>query len=174
MKRNIILTGFMGTGKSTVGQILAKNLGYEFLDTDAFIEREEGRSISDIFRDDGEHYFRQLETKLVLRIRILEGVVVATGGGMILKPEHRNWFREKGIIVCLDAKLDTLLKNLADSTHRPLLDREAEQDREWKIQKLYYERKKAYMDADWICMIDDKTPQQVAREIVDALAGQLK
>ncbi len=172
MKRNIILTGFMGTGKTTVGQILAKSLGYEFLDTDAFIEKEEGRSISDIFRDDGEEYFRQLETKLVLRIRNLEGVVVATGGGMILKPDHRKWFREKGIIVCLDAQLNTLLKNLADSTQRPLLDQEEE--REWKIRRLYHERKKEYKDADWIFMIDDKTPQQIAREIVNALASQLK
>jgi len=174
VKRNIILTGFMGTGKTTVGQILAKSLGYVFLDTDAVIEKEEGRSISDIFRDDGEQYFRQLETKLVLRIRNLEGVVVATGGGMILKPEHRKWFREKGIIVCLDAQLETLLRNLAHSTQRPLLDQEAEQEREWRIRRLYDERKKTYMDADWIFLIDDKTPQQIASEIMNTLAGQLK
>jgi shikimate kinase len=100
-KKNIILTGFMGTGKTRVGRAVAGQLGMSFLDTDREIEDREGSSISDIFSRFGEAHFRNLEKSLCREIAGRKGLVIATGGGMALDPENRRLLNSIGIVVCL-------------------------------------------------------------------------
>src|SRR5688572_15249289 len=107
--RNIILTGFMGTGKSTVGRRLARRLGWTFVDTDELIEQREGRSIPDIFAQDGEPAFRDLETELARDLANSKNQVIATGGGMVLREENLRALEQAGAVVLLEAGIEEIL-----------------------------------------------------------------
>lgn len=120
--RNIILIGYMGSGKSTVGRKAAKAVEYSFLDTDAIIEKEEGMTISKIFEDKGEPYFREMETETIRRlIAEPKGNIIATGGGLPMKEGNAELLKELGTVVYLKAETDTLVKRLSGDTARPLL-----------------------------------------------------
>ena len=106
--QNIILTGFMGTGKTTAGRVLAKNLGWEFIDTDDLIERQAGKSIRDIFKDDGEDVFRGLERQVAAGIREFQNHVVATGGGIVLDPVNMQNLGKSGLLILLVADMDSI------------------------------------------------------------------
>lgn len=139
---NIILTGFMGTGKTTLGKLLAKCIGYEFVDTDALIESRAERSIAEIFATDGEAAFRKLESKLVIELAQKEGLVIATGGGLVLDPDNVTALSKTGRIICLTASTEEILARVSNQkTVRPLLQ---ETDPQAKIAELLQQRATIY------------------------------
>lgn len=120
--RNIILIGYMGSGKSTVGKKAAKALEYTFLDTDSLIEQAEGMTISRLFEEKGEPYFREQETETIRRlISEPKGKIIATGGGLPMREGNSDLLKELGTVIYLKAETDTLLKRLSGDTVRPLL-----------------------------------------------------
>lgn len=121
-QKNIILIGYMGSGKSTIGEKTARSLGIEFLDTDMLIEEQEGMTISELFAQKGEAYFRQKETEIIKMLRKKERrIVLATGGGLPMKEENQGLLKELGVVVYLKAGVDTLVERLKEDTTRPLL-----------------------------------------------------
>lgn len=120
--RNIVLIGYMGSGKSSVGHKAAKALGLEFLDTDELIEEEEQMTISKLFEEKGEAYFRQKETETIQRLqKERKGKIIATGGGLPMKEENRELLKQLGTVIYLKAETATLLKRLSGDNKRPLL-----------------------------------------------------
>jgi len=120
-KRNIFLVGPMGVGKTTVGRALAQQLHLEFIDSDQEIERRAGANIAWIFDVEGEPGFRERETAVLDDLTQLEDVLIATGGGSVLKPENREFLRTRGLIIFLDTSLDMQIKRTAKDKKRPLL-----------------------------------------------------
>ena len=116
MKENLILCGFMGCGKTTVGKRLAAATGREFIDMDRFIENQAGMTVSEIFAAQGEGAFRQMETEAARSLSAREGLVIASGGGTVLNPENVRLFRKTGKILLLDVPLSALLEDSYDLT----------------------------------------------------------
>lgn len=120
--RNIILVGYMGSGKSTVGHKAAKAVEYTFLDTDALIEKDEGMTIAQLFEEKGEPYFRQKETETIRRLlEEPKGNIVATGGGLPMKEGNAALLKQLGTVIYLKAETETLIKRLSGDNARPLL-----------------------------------------------------
>ena len=163
-QRNIVLIGFMGTGKTEVGMRMAKQLGYRFVDTDRWIEERTGRSIPEIFGTDGELFFRDLESGVVAEAAALTGAVISTGGGVVNRPENLRRLKTGGFVVCLQAEPEVILQRVSRETHRPLL-RVADPLRE--IRRLLDERKAGYLQAD---MTVDTSRSDVDR-VVEAILG---
>ena len=125
--RNICLIGYMGSGKTTVGRLVAERLGLAFADTDEMIVMREGRSIPDIFREDGEAYFRKLEEELIAELSEdigLMNTVLSTGGGIVLSPLNRKNLKKTGKVIYLRASAECLYDRVRNDTGRPLLDTE--------------------------------------------------
>ena len=164
-RHNVYLTGFSYTGNSTVGRILAARLGMEYVDTDELIEAEQGRSIPEIFAQDGEAVFRELESVTLTQVAERQSVVVATGGGMVMDPENRAVMQRTGAVVCLEAQPATILSRMradvSDATVRPLL---ASADPLERITALKASRQAAYAIADWTVNTDGLTTEDVAAE----------
>ncbi len=118
---NIILFGFMGTGKTAVGKLLAEKLNMEYVDMDDIIEEKEKISITKIFATKGEPYFRKVESEVAKEIAEKQGLVVATGGGVVLNPENIRMLEKTGVGICLSASAETIYNRVKDETHRPLL-----------------------------------------------------
>ncbi len=116
MSNNLILTGFSGTGKSQVGRVIAQLQGWNFLDTDDEVVRTSGKSIADIFEQDGEAHFRHLERQALARACAASGVVVSTGGGAIVDPDNYRAMAASGVIVCLEATPETINSRLQQPT----------------------------------------------------------
>lgn len=149
-QKNIILIGFMGCGKSTIGKKLANALSYQFMDTDAVIEEIHGKTISRMFEEDGEEAFRTAETELLKKLASeAEGTVIATGGGMPMREENVAYMHEIGTVIFLDAKIETILERLKNDTGRPLADGD---DREKRLRPLYETRYPVYRKAADICL----------------------
>lgn len=165
---NIILTGFMGTGKTAVGQAVAERLGRWFVDVDAVIERQAGRPIHQIFAQDGEPAFRALETEVIRSLTNENNLVISTGGGALLSPINRQRLQASGVLVCLRASVDTLLARLADATDRPLL---AGPDRRARIATLLAQRAALY-DAIPLQVDTDRLSVPEVAEAVIRLARQ--
>lgn len=166
--RNIFLTGFSTTGKTTVSALVAKRLGFGLADTDLEAERLAGRPVPGIFRDDGEERFRDLESAALQKVAQGSFQVIATGGGAVLRPENRQIMLQHGIIVCLEAKPETILSRLAaqtGGTERPLL---AGDDPTSRVDALKQARAYAYAAADWTIHTDTLDPEAVAAEIIRA------
>ncbi|MFM2432951.1 MAG: hypothetical protein RLZZ511_4165 [Cyanobacteriota bacterium] len=140
----VYLIGLMGSGKTTVGQALAESLGYRYFDTDQVIETAAQQSIAQIFADSGEPVFRQLETDTLQALAPLLRCVIATGGGIVLKPENWGYLRN-GVIVWLDVSVEVLHERLIADTTRPLLQGSELRDR---LQTLDQERRSRYAQAD--------------------------
>lgn len=157
----MVLTGFMGTGKSTVGRLLAVRLGYDFVDTDELIVARDGRPIADIFRESGEDLFRQWEARVSQELGQAEGLVIATGGRLMLDEVNAVALLQNGRAVCLTAEPETIIARLAVDERRPLL---AVADPATRIKQLLAARKEAYGRFPQITT-EGKTPEQVAREI---------
>lgn len=165
--RNVVLTGFMGTGKSTVGRILAARLGFEFVDTDVLIEDREG-PISTIFDERGEDVFRSIERSVAAELADRTSLVVATGGRLMLDPENAATLGRDGRVFCLVASVDTIESRvLADAARfeRPLL---TTPDPRRRITELLAERAPAY-DRFPRVETDGRTPDDIAAEIVGRL-----
>jgi shikimate kinase len=119
---NIILIGFMGSGKSAIGHKLARELGMDYLDTDEIIEKTEKISINDIFGRKGEPYFRNLETEVIKTLQDYDNFVISTGGGMVLREENVKMLKEIGPLVLLWADPEVVCQRVKRETHRPLLN----------------------------------------------------
>lgn len=163
-KNNIVLIGFMGCGKSTVGKKLAGALGYTFSDTDAMIEEAYGTTISQMFAENGEEYFRNAETELLRKLSgEAKGLVLATGGGMPMREENAALLREIGKVIFLEASIETILERLQNDTGRPLADGE---DREARLRPLYEKRLPVYRaSADYILDTEGKSFYGIIEEI---------
>jgi shikimate kinase len=156
--RNIVITGFMGTGKSTVGRIIAKRLDRTFIDTDEVIAQQVGISIPEIFARDGEKGFRLMERQLCRYLGAHGGLVIATGGGTLVDDGNREIMLASGFVVCLNATPQAIVQRLADTTDRPL----SKGDWHGLLQK----RRTAYAAIPYQVDTTDKTPEQVAGEIL--------
>ncbi|QHI68321.1 shikimate kinase [Tichowtungia aerotolerans] len=120
-KKNIVLIGFMGTGKTVTGRVLAERTGMELVDMDSIIEERAGKPISDIFANEGEPAFRKLERALANELSQREGLIISTGGGVVLDPDNMADFHNGGLVVCLTASPETIFQRLENDTTRPLL-----------------------------------------------------
>ncbi len=161
--KNIALVGFMGTGKSTVGQIVAGMLGFRFVDTDEMIENMAGRRISEIFTTDGEAAFREFERRAVERLKEMSNTVISTGGGVMTNPENLASLKEHSLVVCLWCSPETILRRVGHQTHRPLLRVENPEE---KIRTLLAERAPAYRKADVLLSSEFRKPKEVATHVV--------
>lgn len=137
--------GFMGTGKTAVARVLGEKLGREVVEMDKLIEEREGTSISRIFAEQGEDYFRRRERELVGELSRGGGKIIATGGGVVLDPENLRDFRENGVLVCLDASPEAILKRVEGESHRPLLE---VSDRLKTIKEILEKRRAFYGEVD--------------------------
>ena len=123
-QENIILVGFMGTGKSSLGRLLAKKTGKRFLDTDQLIVQKEGKEISVIFQEKGEEYFRGVESSVLQGLHLSTGRVIATGGGIVTIPANTAILKELGFVVWLQAAEQEIFKRVSRNSKRPLLKTE--------------------------------------------------
>jgi|TARA_B100000809_G_scaffold2319_1_gene2693 shikimate kinase len=157
---NIYLIGMMGSGKSTVGKILAEKMELLFIDLDSEIEKTGGKSVSEIFNQDGEDHFRKLESE---ELKQYSESVVACGGGIILDEENRQYINENGVAVLLTASMDELFKRLSDSNNRPILP---DENTEKALTNLWLERKKDYLNtSDFLIETDGENPIEITNKI---------
>ncbi|MBK8049407.1 MAG: 3-dehydroquinate synthase [Anaerolineales bacterium] len=166
--RNIVLTGFMGTGKSTVGRLLAAELGRRFVDMDVVLEAQYGKPISAVFAEEGEEHFRAAEALLCRTLAADPGLVISTGGGALLNPESRAAFSETGVIVCLMASEDEILRRLAAADDRPLLAGEEGKRRE-RIHALLRQRRAVYGSFPAQIDTDGLKPEEVVERVLLAV-----
>ena len=167
MKHNIILIGFMGCGKTSVGERLAQKLSYRFRDTDRLLEQSEGDTINHIFAQHGEEYFRKKETRLLEElISSLDHTVLSTGGGLPLREQNVEILQEMGFVVYLKASMETTLKRLKGDKTRPLLQGE---DPEKRIESLLAYRTPIYEKAaQRIIVTDHKSIDEISTTIMEA------
>ncbi|GBE03491.1 MAG TPA: 3-dehydroquinate synthase [Nitrospirae bacterium] len=163
----IVLTGFMGTGKTSVGKEISRKLGYRFIDTDVLIEKREGRAISVIFKENGEDYFRKLEEAVIEVVSKEMNVVIATGGGVIKNRKNVKNLRREGIIIWLKASPEIILKRImTEGGKRPLLEVEEPLN---EVNKLLNERMGLYKQGDTSFDTDYITSEEAAEEIIEKL-----
>jgi len=161
--QNIALIGFMGTGKSSVGQIVAAQLHFTFLDTDHVIEARMGKTIAEIFAQDGEPAFRALEKKLVGELVGRKKTVISTGGGLPANPDNLASLKGHSLVVCLWASPEKIWERVRSQTHRPLLH---EPDPLAKIHSLLAEREPCYRQADVLLNTELRALKDVAQQVV--------
>ncbi|WP_066378227.1 MULTISPECIES: shikimate kinase [unclassified Anabaena] len=168
---NLYLIGMMGSGKTTVGQLLAKQLGYGFVDTDDVIVQAGKKSINQLFAEEGEAAFRQLESDVLAQICAYTKLTVATGGGIVLRRE--NWsYLHHGLIVWLDVPVELLYTRLAEDNTRPLLQ---DADPQGKLRSLLEQRTPLYAQADLrISVVAGEKPEQIADKVMAAIPSVLK
>ena len=168
--RNIYLIGMMGSGKSQTGPDLAKMINYAFVDTDDVIEKVTKRSISNIFKKEGETVFRDLEKKVLREISQHHSLVIATGGGLVTLPE--NWgILHQGVVIWLDLDLKRSIKRIeSDVKKRPLLDLD---NLSQNFSQIYESRKPMYLESDLRIEVEEQSPYEVASLIVEQLPSIL-
>jgi shikimate kinase len=166
MSQNIILTGFMGTGKSTIGHQVADCTERTFVDMDTIIETREGRPISQIFATEGEPYFRRIEAALCRELAGLAGLVIATGGGALVSAENRQVMEASGLVVCLDCEPAVLWQRIGQSEDRPML---AERDgsRFARLAALLKKRAPAYTQIEHHLDVTHLSPEEAAEKICE-------
>ena len=162
---NLYLVGFMGTGKTTIGRLAAQRLGFGLLDSDQEIERLAGKAVARIFAEDGEPAFRAMEREFIGRGHPAAGMVVACGGGLVVQPGLRELLLTKGVVICLHASIETILKRTAGSPHRPLLNVE---DREAQLRGLYALREPVYRGAGTLILTDARPLGDVVGHVLRA------
>ncbi len=165
---NVILTGFMGTGKTTVGRLLAELLDRPFVDMDEQLERHFGKTIAEVFAAEGEDVFRVAEAQLCAQLATQRGLVVATGGGALVNYQNRQSLAASGPIVCLTAGVNAILERLAAAEDRPLLASE-EGDRRLRIEQLLLSRRNAYAEIPLQVPTDHVTPNLIVERVIEAL-----
>jgi shikimate kinase len=168
---NFYLIGLMGSGKSTVGRALSNCLGYPLFDTDHLIEELAQKSIPEIFAADGELIFRDMETQVLAELSSYRRLVVATGGGIILKRSNWSYLRH-GILVWLDAPIDIIFERIQEDPDRPLLKTD---DPKETLQQISEQRRSLYSEADLHIVIrPEDSPEGIADRILAAIPSILK
>ncbi len=160
---NLVLIGFMGVGKSSVGRLAADQLRFEFVDTDALVEARAGKSVSRIFAEDGEPAFRVSEREVVRQLEQRRGVVVAAGGGLAADLANLASLRTHAFVVCLWASAETLWNRVRHQQHRPLLQTPEPQAR---IRQLLAEREPFYRQADLLVNTERRSARDIAQLVV--------
>ncbi|MCR4277198.1 MAG: shikimate kinase [Candidatus Roizmanbacteria bacterium] len=157
----IILIGFMGSGKTTVAKILAKKLGLEVIEMDDLIINRSGKSIDQIFKDDGENWFRELESQIAIDQRNKENVVISTGGGVVINAENIKNLKINGKIIFLKTSFSEIKKRLKNIDDRPLFKNKRSAEKLFKFRQKLYEK-----NADLIVNTDGRSVEEVAYEII--------
>ncbi len=160
--KNIVLVGFMGTGKTTIAGLLSKRLRMRYVSTDELIEEREKLPIAEIFAIKGEGYFRQAEQEVVKKASLMNGVVIDTGGGVVLKEENIKNLKKGGIIICLTATPDVILERTKGYKHRPLLNTGQPKK---KIEELLLARAPYYKNADYTIDTSELAIKEAVEEI---------
>ena len=166
---NLYLVGFAGTGKTTVGRMVARQVGKKFIDSDHEIERAQGRPVADIFASDGEPAFRALERQFIEGGHPSSGCVVACGGGLVVPEGMLALLRERGVVVCLHAPLETVLERTGRTTHRPLFQGE---DREQRVRELYDRREAIYRKAGTMVLTAGRPLKDIAAHVMRVYARE--
>ncbi|PRX19730.1 shikimate kinase [Orenia metallireducens] len=166
---NIALIGFMGTGKTTVAKLLAEILDYCLVDIDEEIVKVEGRSIPDIFAEEGEEYFRDVESKVTLNISQGDKQVISTGGGVVLREENIDNLKSNGIVVLLRATAETIFQRVKDEGGRPLLE---VADPLAKIKSMLAERADKYNCTEYQIDTDQLSAEEVVEQILKAVKSE--
>lgn len=164
---NIILCGFMGCGKTTVGRLLAEKTGRQFVDMDNYIETRQQMTVSRIFETFGEPHFRELETEAAEELAKESNLVIAAGGGTLTVPRNVEILKATGIILMLDTPLSVIQKRLESDTTRPLLQKP---NRGAVMEELYNKRLSAYKNAADIVVPADASPQKITATILEQLS----
>ncbi|MGI6269126.1 MAG: shikimate kinase [Candidatus Howiella sp.] len=159
---NIVLCGFMGCGKTTVGRMTARRLGIDFVDMDVYIEQQAGMTVSEIFASKGESAFRRMETEAARQLSERNNLMIATGGGTVLNPENVALLKRNGVIVLLQVSPETVLWRLRNNNTRPLLQRP---DKEAAVRTLMAERTPVYKNAAGIILSANMPSGQVAAQL---------
>ena len=160
---NIALIGFMGTGKSSVGRLVASHLHFDFIDTDELIESRAGRNISDIFAQAGEVAFRQIEKQVVAELARARRMVISSGGGLAAQPDNLASLKEHSLVVCLWASPDVIWERVRHQTHRPLLN---DPDPLGQIRALLATREPFYRQADVLVNTEMRSVKEVAHHVL--------
>jgi shikimate kinase len=159
---NLALIGFMGTGKTSVGKIVAEHLHFEFLDTDELIHQRTGRTIADIFAKDGEPAFRQMEQRVVEELATRKKTVISTGGGLPTNPRNLELLKSHSLVVCLWSSPEKIWERVGHQSHRPLLH---DSDPQKKIRDLLAVREPFYKQADVLVNTDIRSLREVAVQV---------
>jgi shikimate kinase len=162
---NLYLVGFMGTGKTTVGRAVAHKLNFHLLDSDHEIERKQGKAIPEIFAQDGEPAFRQMEREFIEVGHAADRTVVSCGGGLVVQPGMLDLLRTKGVVVCLHASIDTILARTARHRNRPLLDVENPEDR---VRALFGQREPIYKQCGTVILTDSRPLHDIVNHVMRA------
>lgn len=161
-RRNIVLVGFMGTGKTTIGNLLAEQTGMPLVDMDAMVEKRAGKSINEIFAEDGEPRFRVLEREIVRELSAQGSQVVSTGGGIVLNPDNIADYEKTGLVVCLLASAEEILARVQHDDTRPLLAG----DKQDKIVQLLETRRPLYEAITHKVDTNGLAPETIAAQII--------
>lgn len=164
MIKNVVLIGFMGTGKTSSGKMIANQLGFKFIDMDRAIEKKWGMTIPQMFEQHGEAFFREKEKEMCREVAGKKSVVISTGGGTVKDPDNVAILKQSGKIVCLMASVEAILERTTTIGQRPLLD--AYEDRRQGIVELLEQRKAMYAQADYTVDTTDMSPLQVSRDVI--------
>lgn len=160
---NIALIGFMGTGKTSVGRLVADQLHYEYVDTDEVIQTNTGRSVTDIFAKDGEPAFRALEEKVVADLATRHKTVISTGGGLPVNPKNLASLKTHALVICLWSSPEKIWERVRHQSHRPLLHNDNPQA---KIRELLAAREPFYKQADVLLNTELRSVREVAQQVV--------
>ncbi len=163
MNRNIVLVGLMGCGKSSVGKALAEKTGLELVDTDELIEQQKNKTINEIFKINGEKYFRELEHQCATALSNKAGLIISTGGGMVENTENMDLLKQNGYVFYLYAPAEELYKRVKNETHRPLLKNP---DPLETLSNLLERRVRSYEKAHFKINTVNKQVSEIADEIV--------
>ena len=162
---NLYLVGFMGTGKTTVGRAVAHKLNFQLLDSDHEIERQQAKTIPEIFAQQGEPAFRQMERDFIERGHAAARTVISCGGGLVVQPGMLEILREKGVVVCLHASIETILARTARHRNRPLLDVENPDER---VRILYAQREPIYKQSGTVILTDSRPLHDIVAHVMRA------
>ncbi|MDD3150869.1 MAG: shikimate kinase [Candidatus Gastranaerophilales bacterium] len=168
--KNIVLIGLMGSGKTTIGKLLAQKLGLNFIDTDSIIEKEANKTINEIFENYGEELFRKLESNTIKEISKREEKVISTGGGIVENPENMQNLRKNGIIVYLEAGPKELYERIKGDNNRPLLKNNPKDT----LKNLFEKRSPLYKQADIIVNTEHKESYEIINEIIEKYKNYAK